>query len=230
MHVRLRKHSTLQGVGGLDAHFLDYDNDGFLDLWLIGTPKEGEGVVFSCFGTMGRDVLPMPQISCLKRFRVEVMAPVGDYDNDGDLDLFLIDSDGKVVALRNEGGDQNSWLQVKLEGVNAGNNKNNIDGIGAKVELKAGELYQMKYVTAPVTHFGLGKEKQADVLRVVWTNGVPQNVITPKSNQRILERQVLKGSCPFLYVYDGNGYQFVTDLSVAQSAWDGHADGISRGC
>ena len=204
--------NAAKGVHGLDAHFLDYDNDGFLDLWLIGTPKEGDGhgvFLFRNDGT-GRftdvsNVLP-------NTIRSGGDGTVGDYDNDGDLDLFLTDSDGGVVALHNEGGNQNSWLQVKLEGVNAGNNKNNIDGIGAKVELKAGELYQMKYVTAPITHFGLGKEKQADVLRVVWTNGVPQNVITPKSNQRILEKQVLKGSCPFLYVYDGAGYEFVTDL------------------
>ena len=204
--------NTAKGVHGSDAHFLDYDNDGFLDLWLIGEPQmaDGRGVFLFRNDGMGRfadasNLLPEP-------IRGGGDSTVGDYDNDGDLDIFLIDPDGGVAALRNRGGNQNSWLQVKLEGVNAGNNKNNINGIGAKVELKAGELYQTKYITDPITHFGLGKEKQADVLRVVWTNGVPQNVITPKSNQRILEKQVLKGSCPFLYVYDGGGYQFVTDL------------------
>ena len=204
--------NAAKGVSGLDAHFLDYDNDGFLDLWLIGTPKEGDGRSVFLFRNDGTGRFIDASNLLPEAIRSGGDGTVDDYDNDGDLDLFLIDSDGKVVALRNEGGDQNSWLQVKLEGVNAGNNKNNIDGIGAKVELKAGELYQMKYVTNPITHFGLGEEKQADVLRVVWTNGVPQNVITPQSNQRILERQVLKGSCPFLYVYDGGGYQFVTDL------------------
>ena len=204
--------NAAKGVGGLDAHFLDYDNDGFLDLWLIGAPKEGDGHGVFLFRNDGTGRFTDASNLLSEGIQSGGDGVVGDYDNDGDLDLFLIDADGKVVALRNEDGNQNSWLQVKLEGVNAGNNKNNIDGIGAKVELKAGELYQMKYVTSPVTHFGLGKEKQADVLRVVWTNGVPQNVITPKSNQRILEKQVLKGSCPFLYVYDGEGYQFVTDL------------------
>ena len=204
--------NAAKGVHGLDAHFLDYDNDGFLDLWLIGTPKEGDGHGVFLFRNDGTGRFTDASNVLPNTIRSGGDGTVGDYDNDGDLDLFLTDSDGGVVALRNEGGDQNSWLQVKLEGVNAGNNKNNIDGIGAKMELKAGELYQLKYVTDPITHFGLGKEKQADVLRVVWTNGVPQNVITPKSNQRILEKQVLKGSCPFLYVYDGGGYQFVTDL------------------
>ena len=201
-----------EGVHGSDAHFLDYDNDGFLDLWLIGEPRAVDGRGVFLFRNDGTGRFTDASNFLPETIRSGGNGTVGDYDNDGDLDLFLIDPDGGVVALHNEGGDQNSWLQVRLEGVNTGNNKNNIDGIGAKVELKAGELYQMKYVTAPVTHFGLGKGKQADVLRVVWTNGVPQNVITPKSNQRILEKQVLKGSCPFLYVYDGQGYRFVTDL------------------
>ena len=203
---------TAKGVRGSDAHFLDYDNDGFLDLWLIGEPRATDGRGVFLFRNDGTGRFSDASNFLPETVQSGVDGTVGDYDNDGDLDLFLIDAEGKVVTLRNEGGDQNSWLQVKLEGVNAGNNKNNIDGIGAKVELKAGELYQMKYVTDPITHFGLGKEKQADVLRVVWTNGVPQNVIAPQSNQRILEKQVLKGSCPFLYVYDGSGYQFVTDL------------------
>ena len=201
-----------KGVRGSGAYFLDYDNDGCLDLWLIGESRAADGRGVFLFRNDGTGRFTDASNLLPEAIRNGHDGTVADYDNDGDLDLFLIDTDGKVVALRNEGGDQNSWLQVKLEGVNAGNNKNNINGIGSKVELKAGELYQMKYVTNPVTHFGLGKAEQADVLRVVWTNGVPQNVITPKSNQRILERQVLKGSCPFLYVYDGGGYQFVTDL------------------
>ena len=57
---------------------------------------------------------------------------------------------------------------MRLEGVTAGNNKVNIDGIASRVELKAGDLYQMRNVTEPITHFGLGAAEQGDVLRVVW--------------------------------------------------------------
>lgn len=201
---------------GGDSHFVDYDNDGFLDLWILGkgwgwqsNSHNREVLLFRNDGT-GRftdvsEILPNSLAS-------GVDGAVGDYDNDGDLDLFLIDGTGQVVVLRNDGGNRNSWLQVRLEAVTTGNNKVNIDGIGSKVEVKIDDLYQMKYTTAPTSHFGLGSAEQADVLRVVWTNGVPQNVIKPEANQRIVEKQVLKGSCPFLYVYDGERYRFVTDL------------------
>ena len=53
---------------------------------------------------------------------------------------------------------------------------------------------------------------RADLLRVVWTNGVPQNRLEPESDQWIVEEQVLKGSCPFLYAWDGERFSFVTDL------------------
>ena len=141
-----------------------------------------------------------------------IAGAVGDVDNDGALDLFLVDSDGYLRVLQNRGGNENNWIQVKLEGITAGNNKINRDGLGSKLEVKVGDLYQVQYVSQQVSHFGLGAFEAADVVRVVWTNGVPQNVIAPKARQRILEKQVLKGSCPFLYSWDGARYRFVTDL------------------
>ena len=199
-----------------DAHFLDFDNDGYSDLLVIGSSdaEDGRGVRLYRNNGTGRftdvsDSLPSSTVG-------GVDGAVGDYDNDGDLDIFLIDDNGQVVALRNDGGNRNSWLQVRLEAVTTGNNKVNIDGIGSKVEVKIDDLYQMKYTTEPTSHFGLGSAEQADVLRVVWTNGVPQNVIKPEANQQIVEKQILKGSCPFLYVYDGEGYRFRNGSVVAQ--------------
>ena len=195
------------GVRGISRTLLkniDYDNDGFVDLWVSG--KDGM-FMFRNDGT-GRftetdGIVPMEKGGA---------GAVGDYDNDGDLDLFFINDKGQLRVLQNNGGNQNNWIQVRLEGITTGNNKVNRDGIGSKLEVKVSDLYQLQYVSQQVAHFGLGAFDVADVVRVVWTNGVPQNVIQPKAKQRILEKQILKGSCPFLYVYDGEKYQFVTDL------------------
>ena len=190
---------------------IDYDNDGAVDVWVGGD----KGMfLFRNDGTFSE---PYPLIESITPagdmiLQTAIAGAVGDYDNDGDLDLFFINTDGQLRALQNDGGNQNNWIQVRLEGITAGNNKVNRDGIGSKLEVKVGDLYQLQYVTEQVSHFGLGAYDAADVVRVVWTNGVPQNVVKPQVRQRILEKQVLKGSCPFLYVYDGEQYQFVTDL------------------
>ena len=187
---------------------LDYDNDGFTDLWVVS--RKGL-FLFRNDGT-GRFTETSSIIKAATPMEKGIAGAVGDYDNDGDLDLFFINDKGQLRALRNDGGNQNNWIQIRLEGITTGNNKVNRNGIGSKLEVKVGDLYQLQYVPQQVTHFGLGKFDAADVVRVVWTNGVPQNVIEPKAKQRILEKQILKGSCPFLYVYDGEKYQFVTDL------------------
>lgn len=204
------------GVRDLSPTFLkniDYDNDGFVDLWVSG--KDGM-FLFRNNGT-GQFAEPYPLIETVTPTEGAILhnaltGAVGDYDNDGDLDLFFITGEGELRALQNNGGNKNNWIQVRLEGITSGNNKVNRDGIGSKLEVKVGDLYQLQYVSEQVSHFGLGAFDAADVVRVVWTNGVPQNVIEPQSRQRILEKQILKGSCPFLYVYDGEQYQFVTDL------------------
>ena len=192
---------------------IDYDNDGFVDLWVSG--KDGM-FLFRNDGT-GQFMEPYPLIETVTPIEGAILhnataGAVGDYDNDGDLDLFFINGEGQLRALQNNGGNENNWIQVRLEGITTGNNKVNRNGIGSKLEVKVGDLYQLQYVSEQVSHFGLGAFDAADVVRVVWTNGVPQNVIEPQARQRIQEKQILKGSCPFLYVYDGEQYQFVTDL------------------
>lgn len=190
---------------GHDAHFADFDNDGHLDLLVIGEPKTlllrntGQGT-FTDRSTW------LPPETSGKR------AAIADFDNDGDLDILLVGTDGRIVLLRNDGGNRNHWLKVKLVGLNVGNSKNNLDGLGAKVEIKAGPLYQMRVVQSPIIHFGLGIKEKADLLRVIWPNGEPDILIEPGPDQVIQAEQRLKGSCPFLYTWDGKGYTFVTDI------------------
>src|SRR5207237_3005763 len=92
-----------------------------------------------------------------------------------------------------------------------GSGKNHGFGRGATVELRARDLYQLRLATDRVTHFGLGRRLKADVLRVRWPNGVSQTVYYPGTEEDVLEQQQLKGSCPFLYVWDGRGFTFAPD-------------------
>src|SRR6185436_14677434 len=105
----------------------------------------------------------------------------------------------------------NLAVNVELKGLRTGSGKNNALGIGSKVQLRAGDIYQTRVATGRVTHFGLGKHLKADVLRIEWTNGVPQTVYFPGSDQDVLEREVLKGSCALAYTWDGTRFRFVTD-------------------
>ena len=205
--------TSVQDLPPVLLRSLDYDNDGFVDVWVSGQ----DGMFLFQNDGIGTFSEPYPLIESITPTSGALLlsakaGTVGDYDNDGDLDLFFINDEGQLRALQNDGGNENNWIQVRLEGITAENNKVNRDGIGSKLEVKVGGLYQLRYVTEQVSHFGLGAFDSADIVRVVWTNGVPQNVVQPQAKQRILEKQVLKGSCPFLYVYDGKQYQFVTDL------------------
>ena len=114
--------------------------------------------------------------------------------------------------LDNHGGNANHWLSVRLRGLDKGNSKNNVLGFGSVVEVRRAAAYQFREADGDVVHFGLGALPRADLMRVVWTNGVPQNRLAPESDQWIVEEQLLKGSCPFLYAWDGERFSFVTDL------------------
>ncbi|MDD9949468.1 MAG: FG-GAP-like repeat-containing protein [candidate division Zixibacteria bacterium] len=198
---------------GLDAAAVrpfDFDNDGFIDLALAGDSVPGRPglrlVRNLGNGTFEEraDLLPgLP--SAIEDVEV------GDLDDDGDLDLVLL-SDGRPLVLRNDGGNANGWLKVQLAAALEGSGKNNFYGIGSTIEINAGSHYQSLLVDAAVTHVGLGSNEQADVIRVIWSNGVPQNRIGPESRTLIVEPQRLKGSCPSLYTWNGDRFVFVTHL------------------
>jgi hypothetical protein len=101
---------------------------------------------------------------------------------------------------------------MKLIGLRTGSAKNNHFGIGAKVEIRSGDLYQSMVVTDPNVHFGLGNRAKAETIRITWTNGVPQNIFSPGTDQALIEAQTLKGSCPFLFTWNGDEFVFVKDV------------------
>ena len=196
---------TLSGVAGLDAAFFDFDNDGRLDLIVVG---KGGVRLFRNDATRGFEDLSSILPPDLRAGRAVVVA---DIDQDGDLDLIVARWDGRPRVLRNDGGNVNQYVDVRLVALRQGSGKNNAFGLGATVELRARDLYQLRLATGGVTHFGLGRRLKADVLRVRWPNGVSQTVYYPGTEEDVLEQQLLKGSCPFLYVWDGRAFTFATD-------------------
>ncbi len=195
----------LAGVVGLDAAFFDFDNDGRLDLVVVG---KGGVRLFRNDATRGFEDFSSILPDSLRAGRAVAVA---DIDQDGDLDLIVVGWDGRPRVLRNDGGNVNQYVDVRLVALRQGSGKNNGFGLGATVELRARDLYQLRLATDRVTHFGLGRRLKADVLRVRWPNGVSQTVYYPGTEEDVLEQQQLKGSCPFLYVWDGGAFTFATD-------------------
>ncbi len=203
---------AMQHLKACNASFLDFDNDGFLDLLVAGESTETGGRGLFLFHNDGKSNFTDVSNLLPEELKSGRQVAVFDYNDDGDLDIVIAGVSGGIFLLRNDGGNNNHFIKMKLVGLKAGSAKNNHFGIGAKVEMRAGELYQTLVVTDPNVHFGLGNRKQVDVIRITWTNGVPQNMFLPGADQSLIEEQTLKGSCPFLYTWNGNEYVFVKDI------------------
>ena len=206
---------ALRSTAGVATTFVDYDNDGWLDLVVVGSSvgpgKRSPNVfLFRNDGT-GRFVDRSTLIPDPVRSAGGSAIAVSDVDGDGDQDLLIVDGAGAPRLLRNDLGNSNLGLNVELKALRTGSGKNNTFGIGARLEVRAGDIDQTRVVTDRTTHFGLGPHLKADVLRIEWPNGVPQTVYFPGSDQDVVEREMLKGSCAFAYTWDGTRFRFVTD-------------------
>jgi tetratricopeptide (TPR) repeat protein/predicted nucleotidyltransferase len=203
----------------------DLDNDGALDLAVAG--EHGLGLLRNRNGELRDESVAAGLAAGAAVARLIAI----DADSDGDDDLVAIEADGNAWLHRNDGGDRNHRLVIRLEG-----DLGNRFGIGAKIEIADGAFFTRREVRSfPVT-LGIGARQRVASLFVLWTNGVRQpfrdvtlddpswmkstdwNRAAPMVEVEsrcdgLLIRQIVRveGSCPLLYACDGERFSYVTD-------------------
>jgi tetratricopeptide (TPR) repeat protein len=198
---------------------IDYDNDGWLDLVAAGeSSKGGELRLLRNLGAKGwADVSKEVHLDAVKLSEPRAIA-VADFAGNGDADLVVTQLGGPPIVLRNEGGNQHNWMSIDLKPL-----ADNKSAIGTKVELYAGALYQKWEVqgtsgylgqNAPTILAGLAEEKNAEVVRLLWPTGVPQDEINLAAGkaQSIAELDRRGSSCPVLFSWNGKEYEFIADM------------------
>ncbi|RPJ60587.1 MAG: tetratricopeptide repeat protein [Acidobacteria bacterium] len=192
----------------------DYDNDGWLDLLVL----QDKARLLKNQGARGFiDVSDQCGLAALQTGSGR-SAAIADYDGDGDNDIFVTVNGGKPLLLRNDGANQNRSLQIDLAGL-----RDNKGGLGAKVEIRAGQAWQKLEIngnvgflsqSSPELVFGIGKKQLADSIRILWPTGVLQAELDRQAGQPVkIEEVDRKGtSCPLLYAWNGLKYDFVTDF------------------
>jgi len=212
----------------------DYDNDGWVDLVAVGETKDGKGEI-RLFRNLGPDGFKDVTTDVgLDKIQLESPRAIitGDYDNDGATDLLITQNHGPAMLLRNDGATQNHWLKLSLKGLN-----DNKSAIGTKVEVFSGgnrqkfEIYGSNgYLGQNSTDIvvGLGQSKEADIVRMLWPTGVLQDEIQIAGDKRqeFLEIDRRGSSCPTLFAWNGERYEFVADMLGA--AVVGHWIGPSQ--
>ena len=189
-------------ISTFGTRFMDYDNDGARDLFLANghvldnieryhadtkyaEPKmmfrnTGHGIFENVSDRLGADFLTP---------RVSRGAAVGDFDNDGDLDILVNNCGQTPQLLRNDGGNANRWLEILLVGT-----KSNRDAVGARVKVTVGDLVLydqrkggMSYQSAqdPRLHFGLGQRSMVDLIEIMWPSGSTTKLSKIKADQII---------------------------------------------
>ncbi len=191
---------------GWSPGFIDYDNDGWPDIFMANGHVYPEIDAHSTdttflepkllYRNLGNgtfeDVSTRTGPGLLIR-KSSRGAAFGDYDNDGDVDVLVNNMNDLPTLLRNDGGNENHWLTVKTIGT-----RSNRDGIGARLTIFYGHERQMDEVRSGSSwasqsdlrvHFGLGSVEKVDRLEIRWPSGLTENVYNIPVNQFLVVRE-----------------------------------------
>ena len=185
---------------GWATAFIDYDNDGYQDLFVANGHLHENLAELGQQGTYGQRNLffrnnydgTFTEVSetlgpGMKLEDVSRGATFADYDSDGDIDIVVTNSNTAPRLLRNDGGNQKNWLQIRLIA-----KQGSTDAIGARVKIMTAELIQTREVRSGdgylsqrdlTLHFGIGDYEQIDSVEVQWQSGVKQLIKSVPANQ-----------------------------------------------
>ena len=187
---------------GFSPLFLDYDNDGHLDLFCAnGHPQDVIEILMDHETYAQRDQMfqnkgdgtYMDVSETAGAYFTEALvgraAATADYDNDGDTDIVIMNSNQRAVLLRNDGGNQKNWIGIKLVG-----SQSNRDGIGAKVTVSTADMTQIREIKSGSSYasgsdtrllFGLGQNQRVEKISIVWQSGTTQVLENMSINQTL---------------------------------------------
>ncbi|MBI2818376.1 MAG: CRTAC1 family protein [Acidobacteria bacterium] len=187
---------------GWGTSFFDYDNDGLLDLLTVNgstfqdekdpsrlvpmknhlfwlkSPEEGYFEVGEVSGEVFQEL------------HVGRGAAFADYDNDGDIDIFVVNHDDSPLLLQNNGGNKNNWLKVRLRTA-----QRHRTGFGTVVQIEAQGIRQLQEIgsqpsylsqNALEAHFGLGQSRTVDRLSVRFPSGTVRELNQVPVNQTVM--------------------------------------------
>lgn len=191
-------------------HAADLDNNGAIDLLLgrvsSATGSGTEGALLWLGDDKG-NFIPASKVAA-----PAMVFDVADLNADGRLNVLGLSDDGQPIQAINHGSKNYHWQIVRPRAKQAtGDQRINSFGVGGEIEIRSGLLVQMQPITGPQIHFGLGEQTGVDVARILWPNGSVRAEFGLKADQEVVTEQRLKGSCPFLFAYNGRDMKFVKD-------------------
>jgi enediyne biosynthesis protein E4 len=185
---------------GWGTKFFDYDNDGWVDLFVANGHvypqiksflqrnfvhrNLRDGTFAEVAGQLGA---PFAELHSARG------AAFGDLDNDGDVDVVVNNLGGRAQLLRNDGGNANNFVLIKMVGV-----KSNRGGVGARVRVVSGDLMQKDEVRSGDSyisqsdlrlHFGLERRARVDLVEVRWPSGAVDKITDAKVNHLLTIRE-----------------------------------------
>jgi hypothetical protein len=183
----------------------DFDNNGAFDL-LVSSVSSAQAPVLWLQGDGGKFTQIAQSIAPASAIAAS------DLQANGRVDLLEVSASGQLIEAINRGTKNYHWQTIRPRARQTnGDQRVNSFGIGGEIEIRSGLLPQKQSITSPELHFGLGQQTGVDVARIVWPNGSVRAEFALKADQPILTEQRLKGSCPFLFAWNGHAMQFVKD-------------------
>ena len=196
-------------AGDVRLRTADVDNNGAVDLILMQTgtaPKPAAGALVWLGDASGKLELMAKPMGPARIF------DVADVKADGHFALLGLSANGQPQEAIAQTTKNYHWLIIRPRAKQTtGDQRINSFGVGGEIEIRSALLTQKQPITGPQLHFGLGDHDEADVARILWPNGSVRAEFALKDDQQVLTEQRLKGSCPFLFAWNGREMNFVKD-------------------